>query len=1387
MSTPKGLSTVLFNKSLSTMVNGIRGRKDSGEQEYIAKCLSEIKEELATTYPDVKSQALQKLIFLQMLSYDMSWASFNVVDVMSSPWFGHKRMGYLAAALSFTKDTDVILLTTHLFRKGFTQSTSSGSTSSEGLQYDAGAAISCLANIVTPDLAMDLLSDIYGLMNSTRPYIRKKAVLVLLRIFKQWPKALRLSFDRLKEKLNDENQGVVSAAVYVICELAAKNPKNYLSLAPQFFKILTTSSNNWVLIKVVKLLGSLTPLEPRLAKKLTEPLSDIISTTPAKSLLYECVNTLLSGELKSKQIIRLCLDKLRSFIEDSDQNLKYLGLLGLHKLMKKHPKVVAEHKDLILDCLKDEDVTIRMRALDLITSMVSQRNIMGIIKKLIEHLDGAEGSYREHVLERILFIGSQDHYAYISDFEWYISTLVDLTHISGASKENALRITVQLMDVTIRVPGVRRYSVKAMSDVILAGRLLAQAAAQNAMCEVLSAAGFIVGEFGEYVEEHGELVKMMLRADTLKLSADVQNVFVQAIIKILASALLQPFDVDEDRIDTAEKSGKVFGRKEIVDEDNDDDVDEETRTARKAAAQAAAESAEDEVIEEADDLDENGVKKRKVRAKRRSFAEWLTFIGGILDSMYTLLPAFTLSDHVEVQERSVAYKEFSGWLITTAELQSMISVPVQSKQSAAADKLKSSEDESKSAAQPPPQANGTVKSAQSDVLSLDPLGSPSAPNATATPLSPAHTNGVDSKSPLSESARKEKLKSVSLQFNVLFAERLNPVNPKAQKKVPLPRGLDLDVVINEGADVDSDKDEAEDEDGDDDYSLSDDDDDSSKKKKDKKKKDKKRKKDDYEEEDYNKPLTPAEKEEAHRRQEQRKAAQAHDPFYIKDARAHNSSALLHNSMNIDEIPIKQIDLSELPPVKVDGDKERKKKSKKGGKHDDDDIFTGKTPKKTAKVFKVVNTEDMPEDAVEDDEEKVRRDDDDLDMDLTTPLAADEFIPKVKSYAEKSREEKDAELNKGKGKTEKKSKKEKKKDKKKDKTNGAEDVSKKEKKQKKEKSKHTTPTPTPQPPTVSAASAAPSSVSKQQQQQQQQPASVLDMFDPMSETPAAATKSAVTATTAATSPTASASPTSPAFGAVTLSSAAAEFRRRILFKDSAIRLRYTLDVTTAPADADAPTTFTVKLEIAFSAKSKKGKTLSALTVAVNANKKVKLSAASSNGKASDGGKIITFTIKDVAKGESAAANLSAQIKAQNKVCRLDATVSYDVDKSAVKQNEECQIVVAASNFIRPTKATNETVAALVSSKEKPLAASANKTFELEKRSFADAVQVISGILNVAVVEVTGGAATFYGQTLGGGHVAVFAKSKKDETVLVDVKTADAAFSQTLLDEIEDNWS
>lgn len=112
----------------------------------------------------------------------------------------------------------------------------------------------------------------------------------------------------------------MSAAVNVICELARKNPKNYLAQAPQLFKILTDSSNNWMLIKIIKLFGALIPLEPRLSKKLAEPISNIISSTSAMSLLYECINTVTQSEMDDLRLVKLCIQKLRIFIEDPDQN-----------------------------------------------------------------------------------------------------------------------------------------------------------------------------------------------------------------------------------------------------------------------------------------------------------------------------------------------------------------------------------------------------------------------------------------------------------------------------------------------------------------------------------------------------------------------------------------------------------------------------------------------------------------------------------------------------------------------------------------------------------------------------------------------------------------------------------------------------------------------------------------------------------------------------------------------------------------------------------------------------------------------------------------------------------------------------------------------------------
>ena len=105
------------------------------------------------------------------------------------------------------------------------------------------------------------------------------------------------------------------------------------------------------------------------------------------------------------------MQKLRIFIEDHDQNLKYLGLQAMSQVLKIAPKAVLPHRDLIVECLEDRDESIRLRALDLLAGMVNKKTLVDIVRKLLQHLELSDGmSYRDEVVGKIIDMTSQGHY-----------------------------------------------------------------------------------------------------------------------------------------------------------------------------------------------------------------------------------------------------------------------------------------------------------------------------------------------------------------------------------------------------------------------------------------------------------------------------------------------------------------------------------------------------------------------------------------------------------------------------------------------------------------------------------------------------------------------------------------------------------------------------------------------------------------------------------------------------------------------------------------------------------------------------------------------------------------------------------------------------------------
>ena len=92
---------------------------------------------------------------------------------------------------------------------------------------------------------------------------------------------------------------------------------------------------------------------------------------------------------------------------------------------------------------------------------------------------------------------SQSTYENVTNFEWYLSVLVDLAHV--ANVDVGLEIRDQLVDVAGRVRASRPYAIKLMYTLIGDDMMLRNASVEGSCSEVLWAAAWICGEYCQSV------------------------------------------------------------------------------------------------------------------------------------------------------------------------------------------------------------------------------------------------------------------------------------------------------------------------------------------------------------------------------------------------------------------------------------------------------------------------------------------------------------------------------------------------------------------------------------------------------------------------------------------------------------------------------------------------------------------------------------------------------------------------------------------------------------------------------------------------------------------------------------------------------------------------
>ncbi|PWN98903.1 ARM repeat-containing protein [Tilletiopsis washingtonensis] len=336
----------MFERSLSSLISGLRAnaapqgshpRSHAVERErrYVAQILDEIRHEVRSDDLGIKGEAVLKVCYLQMLGHTTraSAHSFHMLETMSSPRLHLKHVGYLAAQQCFTPDTDVLILATNLVQKDL--------HSHDPLEV--GIALNGLSSLATPELVPHLLPDLLALLSSPLPLTRKKALLALHALLSRDVTALSSASSALRTALDDADAGVVGATINVLCELSRSSASiaaEFISLSPRLLQLLQRSTNNWTLIKLLKLLALLAPHDASLPASLRAPIIKLIKTTNAASLAYEAINTAIAGGLldgvsdETRELRGLCVHKLEE-LGKGDANLRFMARRALRQLERR--------------------------------------------------------------------------------------------------------------------------------------------------------------------------------------------------------------------------------------------------------------------------------------------------------------------------------------------------------------------------------------------------------------------------------------------------------------------------------------------------------------------------------------------------------------------------------------------------------------------------------------------------------------------------------------------------------------------------------------------------------------------------------------------------------------------------------------------------------------------------------------------------------------------------------------------------------------------------------------------------------------------------------------------------------------------------------------------
>eukprot|EP00192_Tetraselmis_astigmatica_P009597 CAMPEP_0117664690 /NCGR_PEP_ID=MMETSP0804-20121206/9368_1 /TAXON_ID=1074897 /ORGANISM="Tetraselmis astigmatica, Strain CCMP880" /LENGTH=955 /DNA_ID=CAMNT_0005471967 /DNA_START=71 /DNA_END=2938 /DNA_ORIENTATION=+ len=514
-------------RGLKVFIADIRNCKNREEEEQrvdkeLANIRSKFKSDKSLTEYD-KKKYVWKLLYIHMLGYDVEFGHVQAIDLISAPKYTEKQVGYMVTSVLVNENNDFLRLSINAVRNDIV-------SRNEAFQC---LGLSFAANVAGPEFSEALASDTMKLLvaNTSRPIVKKKAALCLLRLYRKNPDIISADLwaTKMATLLDERDLSVLGTCIILLTAVAARDPTGYETCVPKLVsaldriaRIRTVPQDHtyygipspWSQVRLMRCLQYFqAPTDPQLLRTLlsvvksiltgTEVVKNVNKNNASHAVLFEAL-ALVIHLGNEPELVKQCMTLLGKFISVKEPNIRYLGLENMcHlSLLPECVSTIRGHLKTIITNLKDPDISIRRRALDLLFTVCDQNTAKDIVSELLEYLAHADFSMREELALKIAILAEK----FAPDLLWYVDVSMGLVETAGEyiSEDVWFRI-VQLVT---NHPDMQEHAVRHMHEALIRG-----ATAEP----LIQTAAYILGEFSRLVPDMQPMEIYQLLVDKLPL------------------------------------------------------------------------------------------------------------------------------------------------------------------------------------------------------------------------------------------------------------------------------------------------------------------------------------------------------------------------------------------------------------------------------------------------------------------------------------------------------------------------------------------------------------------------------------------------------------------------------------------------------------------------------------------------------------------------------------------------------------------------------------------------------------------------------------------------------------------------------------------------------